>query len=409
LAAVAGVPDAERRVKVAVIGLGRVGLVTAAALAAAGRRVVGVDPDPRARRAAETGRAHFLEPGLSALLKRARRRGTLKASASLADAADAAVVFVCVGTPPRAGGRLDHSAAVAVCRALALLPAPRGGRVIALRSTLPPGTLRGVIAPSLPPAARAGLVLVPEFAREGSALADAAAAPRLVVGARSAAAARRAARALGLRRARVFLTDWTTAELSKAADNAFHALKAAFANEIAALGRALDADGARALEILRADARLNASAAYLLPGDAFGGPCLAKDVRALAGAARRAGGAPLLLAGVIASNERRLDEFAARAARGARRAAVLGLSFKEGTGDLRGSAALNVAARLAALGLRVRVHDAAPPAGPRLPRGVRACATAAEAAAGADVVVLGPGAGAKARAAARGKRVLVLR
>jgi len=396
-------------VKVAVIGLGRVGLVTAAALAAAGRRVVGVDPDARARRAVETGTAHFPEPGLSALLRRARRRGTLTASADLAAAADAAVVFVCVGTPPRGGGRLEAGTALAVCRALARLPAPRGGRVIALRSTLAPGTMRATIAPALPAAARRTLVLLPEFAREGAALADAASAPRVVVGAASPAAARRAARALGLRRARVFVTDWTTAELAKAADNAFHALKAAFANEISALALALGADGGRALEILRADARLNASAAYLFPGDAFGGPCLAKDVRALAGAARRAGAAPVLLAGVIASNERRLDEFAARAARGARRAAVLGLSFKDGTGDARGSAALNVAARLAARGLRVRVHDAALPPGLRLPRGVRACAGAAEAAAGADVVVLGPGAGAAARAAARGKRVLVLR
>ena len=395
--------------KVAVVGLGRVGLVTAAALAAAGREVVGVDPDPRARRAAESGRAHFQEPGLNALLRRARARGTLKVSASLSDAAAAPVVFICVGTPPRTGGRLDCSDALAICLALARLPAPRGGRVIAVRSTLSPGTARDRIAPALPAAARAGLVLAPEFLREGAALADYAAAPRAVLGASSPASARRVARALGLRKANLFLTDWTTAELAKAADNSFHALKAAFANEISALARALGADGACALEILRADGRLNASAAYLYPGDAFGGPCLAKDLRALTGAGRRAGGAPILLAGVIASNERRLDEFAARAARGARRAAVLGLCFKAGTGDARGSAALNVAGRLAALGLRVRVHDEALPPGARLPRGVRACASAKAAAAGADVVVLGPGADDAARACARGKRSLTLR
>lgn len=393
---------------VAVVGLGRVGLVTAAALAAAGRRVVGVDPDPRALRAVRTGRPHFRERGLAALLAKARRRGTLTASASLADAASASVVFVCVGTPPRPG-RLDSGAVVEVCRALARLPAPRGGRVIAVRSTLAPGTMRDAVAPALPAAARRLLTLVPEFAREGTALDDAASAPRVVVGALSAAAGRRAAAALGLKGARVFVTDWTTAELAKAADNSFHALKAAFANEIAALGRTLGADGERALEVLRADARLNASAAYLRPGDAFGGPCLGKDVRALAGAARRAGGAPVLLDGVIASNETRLDEFSARAARGARRAAVLGLSFKPGTGDARGSAALNVAARLAARGLRVTVHDADLPAGASLPEGVRGAASAAAAVRGADVVVLGPGAGAAARAAARGKRVLHLR
>jgi GDP-mannose 6-dehydrogenase len=395
-------------VKVAVVGLGRVGLVTAAALAAAGRRVIGVDPDPRARRAVESGRAHFPEPGLDALLARARRRGLLTASADIAAAADASVAFVCVGTPRRAGGRLDVAAAGAAVRALARLPAPRGGRVIALRSTVPPGTLREVIAPALPAAARAGLVLLPEFSREGAALDDIEASPRVVIGAASPRAARRVAAALGLRRARVFVADWTTAELAKSADNAFHALKAAFANELAASARALGADGARALEILRADRRLNASAAYLQPGDAFGGPCLSKDVSSLAGAARRAGASPILLSAIVASNERRLDEFAARVARGARRAAVLGLAFKPGTGDLRGSTALAVAARLARLGLRVRVHDPALADGARLPKGVRAGARA-WAVAGADVVVLGPGAGRAAGGSARGRRVFRLR
>jgi GDP-mannose 6-dehydrogenase len=394
---------------VAVVGLGRVGLVTAAELAAAGRTVIGVDPSAPARRAVESGRAHFPEPGLSALLARARRRGRLTASADLADAAVASVVFICVGTPPRAGGRLDVSAVAAVCRALSRLPAPRGGRVLAVRSTLPPGSMRSVLAPLLPPAARRMLVLVPEFAREGEALADDASGRRLVAGAVSKTAARRALSALGRPRARVFIVDWTTAELAKSADNAFHAVKAAFANELAAVGRALGADGEAVLEILRADALLNASAAYLRPGDAYGGPCLDKDVRALTGTARRAGAAPLLLAGATASNERRLDEFAARAARGARRAAVLGLAFKAGTGDLRGSTALAVAARLAARGLRVTVHDPALPAGARLPRRVRAAPTAAKAAAGADIVVLGPGATPAARRAARGRRVLRLR
>lgn len=395
---------------VAVVGLGRVGLVTAAESAAAGAVVVGIDPSPAARRAVAGGRAHFPEPGLSALLARARRRGRLTASADLADAAPASVVFVCVGTPPRAGGALDVSAVLAVVRALGRLRAPRGGRVIAVRSTLPPGATAAVLAPALPRAARRSLVLVPEFAREGQALADGAALTRRVAGATDAAAARRALAALGPRpRARAFVVDWTTAELAKAADNAFHALKSAFANELTVVARALGADGDRASEILRADTRLNASAAYLRPGDAFGGPCLGKDLRALTAAARRAGGAPVLLAAVTASNERRLDEFAARAARGARRAAVLGLSFKAGTGDLRGSTALAVAARLSALGLRVRVHDPRLSATARLPRGVSAAPTAAAAVAGADVVVLGPGASVAAARAARGRRVARLR
>ncbi|MDE2512251.1 MAG: nucleotide sugar dehydrogenase, partial [Elusimicrobia bacterium] len=277
--------------KVGVVGLGRVGLTTAAALADAGRTVAGVDLDQRAVRAASAGRAHFREPGLDARLRRAAGKGLLRASSELGDAAAASVVFVCVGTPSRRDGGLDLSDVLSVCRALSRLPAPRGGRVIAVRSTLPPGACRSLLAPSLPRAARAGLVLFPDFSREGVALADAAGRARLIVGASDRAAGRRAAAALGLRRGRIVETDWTTAELAKSADNVFHALKAAFANELAALGRALGADGELALELLRSDSRLNASAAYLRPGDAFGGPCLEKDARALAFAARAAGAA----------------------------------------------------------------------------------------------------------------------
>jgi GDP-mannose 6-dehydrogenase len=392
----------------AVVGLGRAGLATVAALTAAGRRVVGVERDARTVATVGAGRAPFPEPGLDARLRAARRRGLLRTTADPREAARAGVVFVCVGTPPRGDGRLDASAVAAVLRAFARLPAPRGGRLLAVRSTLAPGTGAKALAPLLARARGTRLVLVPEFAREGSALADAVSAPRLVVGGRTPGEARAAARRLGLP-GRVFACAWTDAELIKCADNAFHALKAAFANELTALARAFGADPDGTLAALRADARLNASAAYLFPGEAFGGPCLGKDSRALARAARAAGAAPVLLEGLTASNARRLDELAARAARGARTAAVLGLAFKRGTRDPRGSVAAAVAERLAARGLSVRVNAAELAPGARPPRGARALPSAAAAVRGAGVVVLGPGAGARERAAARGRRTVVLR
>ena len=145
----------------AVVGLGRAGLVTAAALAASGRRGVGVDADPPAAAAVNAGRAHFPEPGLDARVRAAVRAGRFRATTDLREAAGAGVVFVCVGTPPRRDGRLDARAPVAVLRALARLPAPRGGRVVAVRSTLAPGTCARVLAPLLTPARRRRLVLVP--------------------------------------------------------------------------------------------------------------------------------------------------------------------------------------------------------------------------------------------------------
>lgn len=374
---------------IAVVGLGRVGLVTAVRLAASGHPVLGVERNLAARAKIEEGRAPFPEPGLAAALLRATRSGRLRTTGRIANIALARVVVICVATPSLR----------AVLRELARLPGA-GGRRIVVRCTMPPGAL-SVLAKELPAGVRAGLVLWPEFTREGTALGDAKGG-RLVLGALTPAAARAAAAALGLPVRSAHLVTWETAELAKSADNAFHALKAAFANEIGALARAFGADGAQALSILRADLRLNASAAYLFPGDAFGGPCLEKDARALVHAARAAGTAAELVEGALRSNASRVADLVRRTP--GRRVAVLGLEFKPGTGDLRGSVALAVAAALARRGTVVSL------CGPLRPRrGFRIVSTPELAVRGADFVVLGPGAGPRERRAARGRRVTVVR
>ena len=374
---------------IAVVGLGRVGLVTAVRLAASGKRVLGVERDAAAREKIAVGRAPFPESGLAAALLRATRSGRLRTTGRLADVELARVVVICVDTP----------SVRAVLRELARLPGASRRRLV-VRCTMPPGTLRA-LAKGFPAGVRAGLVLWPEFTREGTALADAKGG-RLVLGALTPSAARAAAAALGLPVRGARLVSWETAELAKSSDNAFHALKAAFANEIGALARAFGADGAEALSILRADLRLNASAAYLFPGDAFGGPCLEKDARALARSARAAGTAAELVEGALRSNASRVADLVRRTP--GRRVAVLGLEFKRGTGDLRGSVALAVAAALARRGTVVSLCASVRPR-----RGFRIVSTPELAVRGAHTVVLGPGAGPRDRRAARGHRVTVVR
>lgn len=388
---------------IAVIGLGRVGLVTAARLAGPGRRVLGVESDAATAAAAASGEPPYPEPGLAAALRRALSAGRLEVVSSLRAAASCSAVVVCVGTPPGRDGaaRLGHVRAV--LRALGRLPGA-SRRLIAVRSTMAPGSLRS-LAGELPPAARARLLLYPEFTREGSAWRDGETARLVLGGERAAAAAFARAAGLPLKGAR--LVSWETAELIKTGDNAFHALKAAFANELGALAAAFGADGEEALAALRADRVRNASAAYLRPGDAFGGPCLGKDARALAAASRKAGVPADLLEGALRSNARRLDALAARAK--GRRVAVLGLEFKRGTGDLRGSIVLEVARRLAAGGAVVTAWDPSLRPGSVPARGLRAAASPEEAVRGASVVLLGPGAGARERRAAAGRKVVAVR
>jgi GDP-mannose 6-dehydrogenase len=198
----------------------------------------------------------------------------------------------------------------------------------------------------------------------------------------------------------VFRVSTEVAEMSKYADNAFHALKVGFANELAAVASSAGVDTEALVEVFLADTVLNVSRAYLRPGFAFGGSCLPKDVRALVHAADRAGIDVPVLGHLLASNDAVLDRTVERiAALGRRRVGVLGLAVKPGTDDLRESPLVELCRRLLDRGLVVTAHDAAlPPGGPapaRLPELPRVLAASPEAVlAGAEVVVVGhPGYG----------------
>ncbi len=351
--------------RVAVVGLGYVGAVTAACLCRLGREVIGVESDPTKAEAVRNGRSPVAEPLLDELLAAAVRRGRLTVS-ELDDAVEQAeVVMVAVGTPSNGDGGLDLSAVERVSDAIGrALPRDGRFRTVAIRSTVLPGTTDEQIRPRLERAAKQkanadfGLATNPEFLREGSSVSDFFEASRTVIGADDEHSAR-AVRAVyeGLD-APLQLVSIRTSELIKYADNAFHALKVAFANEIATFARRFGVDGREVMRLMVADQRLNISPAYLRPGFAFGGSCLPKDLRALV---ERATSAELnlpLLSATLASNaahfERGLELVESA---GHRDVALLGLSFKSGTDDLRESPAVALAEALLARGYNLSIYD----------------------------------------------------
>ncbi len=354
--------------KVAVFGLGYAGAVSAACLAQGEHDVWGVDIDAGKVEAIEAGRSPVVEPGLDVLVANAIARGTLHATTDVHAALDHAdVALVCVGTPTGEHGGVDlrhvASAVRQIGDALATTAPPASGTcIVVVRSTVPPGTVEDFVAPILAECAPAGcaieLAMCPEFLREGSGVRDFFDPPFTVIGAANRAAGEKVAQLFGASEARVRIVAPRTAEALKYACNAFHATKVSFANEIARLFREMDVDAREVMDVFCEDDRLNISPSYLRPGFAFGGSCLPKDLRALLYLARVKSVDLPLLAGTLQSNEITINDVVNRViATGAARVAILGLSFKSSTDDLRESPAVTLGETLLGKGFDVRIYD----------------------------------------------------
>jgi GDP-mannose 6-dehydrogenase len=350
----------ETETGIVVVGLGYVGSVTAACLAELGHRVTGVDRDEFKVKAVLAGRAPFYEPGLEELIRTNVAAGRLSARTRLAEALEeAGIVLVCVGTPSERNGNLGLEQLRRVAEEIGEHLASRGRPlIVAIRSTVFPGTCEEVVAPALGGPSAAAIVSNPEFLREGSAVRDFREPSLLVVGGADGEAVRRVAGIYAGLNVKPCLVSLRTAEMIKYACNAFHALKVAFANEVGTLSAELGLDGGEVLETLCADERLNISPAYLKPGFAFGGSCLPKDLRALAYRAARLDLKLPLTESILPSNQEHL----ARATRavldlGAKRIGVFGLAFKENTDDLRESPVVALLETLIGKGREVRVFD----------------------------------------------------
>jgi GDP-mannose 6-dehydrogenase len=355
--------------KVAVIGLGYVGTVSAACLAANGHDVWGVDVDTAKVSEVNEGRSPVAEPGLDEMVSKTVAAGTLRATTSPGAAVSGAdVSLVCVGTPSQPNGATDltyiRRAVDDIAAALCAGEPPGSGRhTVVIRSTVPPGTVEGMVRPALidglaGSTIEIGAAMCPEFLREGSGVADFFAPPLVVIGTSDAGAADSLTQLFGFLDVPAQVVEVRVAEALKYACNAFHATKVAFTNELARLFRGLDVDSRSVMSLFCQDDQLNIAPAYLRPGFAFGGSCLPKDVRSLLHLARMNSADMPLLAGAMASNEMVISEVLDRVvACDAKTVTLLGLSFKANTDDLRESPSVELAERLIGKGFEVRIYD----------------------------------------------------
>jgi GDP-mannose 6-dehydrogenase len=346
--------------RIAVLGLGYVGCVTAAGFARLGYEVTGIDRDDYKVRSVNGGRAPFFEPGLDDLVGETTRNGLFRATLSLSEVTDSLdFIFVCVGTPSQKNGNLD-------CSQLRRVSAEIGsytqgcGRplIVAIRSTVFPGVCDEVIGRAFENSPFVKVVANPEFLREGSALRDFMEPSLVVIGSDHPDAARRTGDLYSPLGVNPCLVSLRTAEIIKYACNSFHAVKIAFANEVGTLCNALGLSTKEVMATFCQDTKLNISTAYLKPGFAFGGSCLPKDLRALNYQASYLDlHLPLLEAALPSNREhlRRAIELVLDL--GPRRLAVVGLAFKEGTDDLRESPVVALLEQLIGKGRDVRVYD----------------------------------------------------
>ena len=345
--------------QIAVLGLGYVGCVTAACFASLGHRVMGIDRDQHKVDNVLAGRAPFYEPGLEDLVRENVAAGRLSASTSADGIANAAVVMVCVGTPSEKNGNLGLSQ---LRRAIEEIAAQisEGSRplIVAIRSTVFPGTSEEVVLPALSGHKQVSVVSNPEFLREGSAVKDFMEPSLVVVGGSQQAAVEQVADLYAPLGVRACLVSLGTAEMIKYACNAFHAVKISFANEVGALSGRLGIDAQEVMSTLCQDVKLNVSSAYLKPGFAFGGSCLPKDLRALIYRVHSLDLKLPLLESALPSNEQHLKRaIDAVVDLPAKRIGVIGLAFKENTDDLRESPVVTLLEQLLGKGREVRVFD----------------------------------------------------
>jgi len=353
-------------VKVSIFGMGYVGVVSGACLARLGHEVVGVDVSDTKVNLIQSGRSPIVEKGISELVAEMVQNGQLSATTDGADAVRRTdLSFISVGTPSARDGSTGMAALDAVSGEIgSAIASKSSGHVVVVRSTVPPGTIEGRVAPILSRMSGrtlgAGLELCsnPEFLREGSAISDFQRPPFTLIGGTPGKGVDALEALYGATDAPVIKTDVRTAESIKYLCNMFHAVKIGFANEVGAVLKALGVDSREAMRIFCEDRTLNISPAYLRPGFAFGGSCLPKDLRAFLAVARAQGTDLPFIGNLLESNERHIERAYDLIARnGRQKVAMFGLAFKPGTDDLRESPLVVLAEKLIGKGFELSIYD----------------------------------------------------
>jgi len=352
--------------RVSIFGLGYVGAVSAACLAERGHSVIGVDPNADKVALINSGRAPVVEAELAELTRRAVTEKRLRATSDpLSAVLDSEVTLVCVPTPSQTNGNLDFRFLERVCGEIgAALREKSDFHVVVIRSTILPGTVKGLIIPTLERASgrRAGedfgVCNNPEFLRESTAVADFRNPPKTVIGTTDSRSGDIVQSLYEGVPGPVIRCPIEVGEMVKYADNSWHATKVTFANEIGKICKSLGVDSHAVMDIFCKDAKLNLSPYYLKPGFAFGGSCLPKDLRAITYHARSHDVSTPLLNSLMFSNSEQIEQGIAMVLASRRRkVGVLGFSFKAGTDDLRESPLVEVIERLIGKGFDLRLYD----------------------------------------------------
>ena len=351
---------------ISVFGLGYVGCVLAACLAEHGHEVIGVDVNPMKVEMVNRGESPVIEAGLGELIQKNVNADKLKATQDGEWAVlNSDLSFICVGTPSNGNGSLNTDYVTRVCEDIASgLARKESFHIIVVRSTLLPGSTEELIQPILEEVSGKtvgldfGLGFNPEFLREGTSIQDFFQPPYTVLGADDDRVIETVKQVYSMVDAPMVVVPIKVAEMVKYVNNAFHALKVTFANEIGSICKQQNIDSHQVMEIFCMDRKLNLSPYYLKPGFAFGGSCLPKDLRALLYHSHKFDIRLPVLESILPSNDMQINQaYQLIRQTGHKKIGILGLSFKEGTDDLRESPLVELIEHLVGKGYQVKVYD----------------------------------------------------
>lgn len=346
-----------------IFGMGYVGTVTAACLASYGYNVIGIDIDEKKIKMIKDGKSPIVEPGLKDAIKKAVHSKRLKTAKNHIQPAE--ISFVCVGTPSNENGSLRVDHVVRVSEKIGdYLRELSSYHVVNIRSTVLPGTVEQTVIPIIEDRSEKkagldfGVCMNPEFMREGVSIHDFQNPPFTIIGELDTKSGDYVASLYKDIRAPLIRTSIKVAEMIKYACNTFHALKISFANEIGAICKNLKIDSHEVMDIFCHDKKLNISPCYLKPGFAFGGSCLPKDIRALLYKTKELDLDTPVLSSIMRSNQNQIELASSLIRRnGKKNIGILGISFKEGTDDLRESPMVELVDRLIGKGYNISIYD----------------------------------------------------
>ncbi|KAF0135321.1 MAG: UDPglucose 6-dehydrogenase [Candidatus Saganbacteria bacterium] len=383
--------------KLAVIGTGYVGLVTGACFANLGNDIICVDKDKERLLILEKGEVPFYEPGLPEMVMRNHKAGRIIFTSDLSHAVKKAdVIFIAVGTPPKANGQADVTAVFEVAKDIAKnIKGNKSFKVIVNKSTVPVGMgdiVTKILVENNVSEKYFSVVSNPEFLREGSAISDFLNPDRIVIGASNNKAFNIITELYRSLNARIIFTSVKSAELIKYASNAFLATKISFINEIANICERVGSDIKEVAYAVGMDKRIGRE--FLNAGLGYGGSCLPKDISALLHLARENGYDPQILNSVSEVNEFQIDAFIGKIIKTlknirGKKIVLLGLSFKPETDDLRDAPSLKIINSLTKKGAIIKAYDpAAETTAKKTLPNVQFCKDIYEALKGADAIVL---------------------